>query len=110
MDQAFGHIGDVAGRAWEAELWRLDGELRLAAGDGSGAEASFRRALDVAEHQKAGSLQLRAAVSLAGHLLRSGQRDGARTLLEARLAAWEEAPDCSDGRRAIALLGDCGKA
>lgn len=107
MDQAFGHIGDVAGRAWEAELWRLDGELRLAAGDGSGAEASFRRALDVAEHQKAGSLQLRAAVSLAGHLLRSGQRDGARTLLEARLAAWEEAPDCADGRRAIALLGDC---
>ncbi len=53
-------------RYFDAELWRVDGELLAAAGDPSGAEASIRRALDVAAAQGARWLYQRADESLRG--------------------------------------------
>ena len=53
-------------RFYEAELHRLKGELLLSTpADPSGAERSFRLALEIAERHKAKSLGLRAALSLA---------------------------------------------
>jgi hypothetical protein len=55
-------------RFYEAELYRLRGELRLArsgAGAAGDAEPDFRRAIAIAAAQGAQRLELRAATSLA---------------------------------------------
>jgi adenylate cyclase len=71
--EAIAQVEKSGERWWEAELYRLQGELLLAAaGDGARgdqAEACFRRALEVAGRQGASSLELRAALSLSrlGH-------------------------------------------
>src|SRR5262245_30800511 len=54
-------------RYWEAELYRLKGELLLALSAEKYAEAEtcFHQALDLARHQQARSLELRAATSLS---------------------------------------------
>jgi DNA-binding SARP family transcriptional activator len=68
---------------YEAELQRLRGELLLAddAPDELAAEESFRRALDIAGHLGALSLQLRAALSLCKLLARRGRGAEARALV-----------------------------
>ena len=54
-------------RLWEAELYRLTGELLLhqTVPDAQHAEACFYQALATARRQQAKSLELRAAMSLA---------------------------------------------
>lgn len=64
-------------RYWLAEVHRRRGELLARAGDTEGASESYRLALRIARQQKAGMLQLRAAMSLArreagGHKAASG--------------------------------------
>ena len=75
VDAAIGEIDDVIGRAWEAELKRLRGDMLLAmdASAGRDAERSYREAIAVAQAQHARSLELRSASSLA-RLLRSQGR------------------------------------
>src|SRR4030095_1787766 len=70
-------------RFLEAELHRLKGELLLqqAVPDVSQAEVCFRQALDVARHQQAKSLELRAAMSLSRLWQRLGKRAEAHQLL-----------------------------
>src|SRR5262249_46652508 len=51
-------------RYLEAELWRVDGELAYRSGE-SGAAASLRRAVEIADGQGASWLELRALHSLA---------------------------------------------
>jgi DNA-binding SARP family transcriptional activator/tetratricopeptide (TPR) repeat protein len=72
-DLETGHAAVQDGIAWgtahqqhylDAEFWRVDGDLRAAAGDPLGAEASIRRALDVADAQGARWLHQRAEESL----------------------------------------------
>jgi hypothetical protein len=67
-------------RVWEAELLRLEGELRLAASPHDVAEAldCFRRAIEIARRQAARSWELRAALSLARLHVAEGRRDEAR--------------------------------
>jgi predicted ATPase len=52
---------------WEPELYRITGELLLRplVPDAQEAESCFRQALDIARHQQAKSLELRAATSLS---------------------------------------------
>src|SRR5262249_33302399 len=64
-----------------AEFHRIQGELLRP--DDAAAEACFRTALDIAGRQQARTLVLRAALSLARHLVRPGERAGARTALAA---------------------------
>jgi predicted ATPase len=54
-------------RFYEAELYRLTGVLHLAHSTAAQAEAEgyMRQALDIARHQEAKSLELRAAMSLS---------------------------------------------
>jgi predicted ATPase len=100
-------------RWWEAELYRLQGELLLAqAGprhQGQGtrvgeAEACFRQALEVAHLQRAKSLELRAALSLSRLWQQQGQPDAARQVLVERYCWFTEGFATPDLHEAQALL------
>ena len=68
-------------RHWEAELYRLQGELLLAQGDEAAAEASLQQALAVARRQQAKMWELRTVTSLARLWQRQRKPDEARQLL-----------------------------
>jgi predicted ATPase len=98
-------------RQWEAELWRLKGELLvLRPGPDSGeAETCFRRAIDVARRQTAKSLELRAAMSLARLLDRQGKVGLAQEIL-AEVSDWfTEGVDTADLRDARSMLESMGQ-
>jgi predicted ATPase len=101
---AFAIVEGKGERIWEAELFRLRGELKSA--DPVEAEADFRRAIEVARSQHARSLELRATMSLARLLDRQGKRDEARTML-AQIYGWfTEGFDTADLKDAKALLDE----
>jgi predicted ATPase len=93
-------------RWWEAELYRLQGELLLARPVKYHAEAEthFHQALDVARRQQAKSLELRAAIGLARLWQRQGKRDAARQLLAEVYGWFTEGFDTADLQEAKALL------
>jgi class 3 adenylate cyclase/predicted ATPase len=72
------HTGE---RRWQAELFRLKGELILTRDKGE-AEACLIQAIEIARSQKAKSLELRASKSLSRLWLVHGKREDARRLLE----------------------------
>jgi predicted ATPase len=67
-------------------------------------ESCFRRALDIARHQGARSLELRAASSLARVLAGRDRRDEARTTLGDVYRRFTEGFDTADLRAAETLL------
>ena len=91
-------------RWWEAEVWRLKGELllRLALPDISQATACLHQSLDVARRQQARALELRAALSLSRLWQQQGKRDQAQQLLT-EVYSWFtegfETPDLQEARR-----------
>jgi predicted ATPase len=101
-------------RWWEAELHRQRGELllRRAAGshpppsseDEHDAETCFQHALDVARHQKATSLELRAATSLARLWQQQGKGAEAYALLAPVYHWFTEGFDTADLQEAKTLL------
>ena len=64
LTEAFEMMEQNGGRQWEAELYRLKGELLLAQGDKVAAEDSLLRAIEVARRQEARSWELRAVIGL----------------------------------------------
>jgi predicted ATPase len=105
-------IMDTTGeRYYEAELYRLKGELLLQGGEGqkvSEVEASFLQAIDVARHQQAKSLELRVAMGLAHLWQCQGKRDEARQLLTPLYGWFTEGFDTADLQEAKALLEELG--
>jgi tetratricopeptide (TPR) repeat protein len=120
-------VADATGeRVYNAELHRLRGELllRQAAGGGgtspagagaqsppdpdpsghAGAEACFRRSLDITRQQGAKSLELRAALSLARLLRAAGQPSEGRRLLAETYGWFTEGWDTPDLKEAQAFL------
>jgi predicted ATPase len=93
-------------RWWEAEVCRLRGVVLLRQTGTPQAEAEpwFLRALDVACHQQAKSLELRAAMSLARLWLQQGKRAEACALLAPIYGWFTEGFDTGDLREAKALL------
>jgi predicted ATPase/DNA-binding winged helix-turn-helix (wHTH) protein len=89
---------------WNApELWRVRGELVLARGGAQAeAEAAFRRALAVADGQRAWGWSLRAAASLARLYHLQGRAADAAALLAPALARCDGGG--SDARHARQLL------
>ncbi len=101
-------------RSWWPELWRLRGELLLAAAAGVAvdsrtqeAEQSLRRALELARETGAKALELRAATSLARMWQRRGRAMHGRALLD-RVCRWFGAdatsPDLIDARALLQQL------
>jgi class 3 adenylate cyclase/predicted ATPase len=93
-------------RYWDAELYRLYGELTLEQGGAAAGEAErlLRRAVRVARSQGARALELRAATSLCRLWHRQGRAEEARALLEPVYAAFTEGFRTRDLGEARALL------
>jgi len=91
---------------WEAELYRLQGELLLAlpADKPAGAETCFHQALDIARRQQAKALELRAAMSLSRLWQHQGKQAEARALLVPVYGWFTEGFDTADLQEAKALL------
>ncbi len=111
LEKALTEVEKTGERFWEAELYRLKGELLLKA-EGGGmkdeneveAEKCFRQAIEVARRQRAKSLELRATVSLGRLWQRQGKKAEARRML-AKIYGWfTEGFDTVDLREAKALL------
>ena len=104
LNEALTLVEATEERWWEAEVYRLQGELflRLPLPDIPQATACFHQALDVARRQQAKALELRAALSLSRLWQQPGQRDQARQVL-AELYSWFtegfETPDLQEARR-----------
>jgi predicted ATPase len=111
LAETLGQVERTGGRWLEAELYRLRGELLLAAPepDPAAAEACFGRALAVARAQDARMWELRAATSLARLWCDQGRTGGARELL-APVFDWFtegfDTPDLIKAKRLIGALGD----
>jgi predicted ATPase len=92
---------------WEAELYRLKGELLLqqtVVPDVQQAEACFHQALAIARRRQAKSLELRAAMSLARLWQRQGKRAEPYRMLVEVYGWFTEGFDAADLREAKALL------
>jgi predicted ATPase len=96
LDEAITMVANNDERYFEAELYRLKGEL-LFAQNPTTAEPCFQRSLEIAESQKAKSWQLRTAMSLAHRYQR---HDKLREVYN----SFTEGFDTEDLREANALL------
>jgi predicted ATPase len=92
-------------RWWDAELYRLRGEMLLAHGGRErDAEAALQRAVEIARAQQARSLELRAVTSLVRLRVSQQRADEGRHML-ADLCAWfTEGHDTPDLKAARSLL------
>jgi predicted ATPase len=102
-------VNNSGERHWEAELYRLKGELLLHAEGGVRnaaltAEECFHQALDIARQQQAKSWELRAAISLSRLWQRQDKRAAARELLAEVYGWFTEGFDTTDLQEAKALL------
>ena len=106
LADALGLVEQTGERLWEAELHRLQGELLLALSmeHHMAATACFQRAIAMARHQQAKSLELRAAMSLTRLWQRQGKRDEAHELLASVYGWFTEGFDTADLQEAKALL------
>ncbi len=91
---------------YDAELYRIAGQIALAAGVSglAAAEQSFRTAIDDARDRKAKCWELRAATSLARLLARQGRREEAHALLAPIYGWFTEGFDTADLKDARSLL------
>ena len=104
LDEAFEFVDETDERYWEAELFRLKGELLFKDGEISGAEACLLRAIEITRKQSAKSLELRAAMSLSRIWAKQGKGAKARKLLEEIYIWFTEGFDTPDLIKAKALL------
>jgi predicted ATPase len=91
---------------WEAELYRLRGELLLqqTVAQPGKAEVCFQQALAVARRRQAKSWELRAAMSLSRLWQQQGKRAEAHELLAPVYGWFTEGFDTADLQEAKALL------
>jgi predicted ATPase len=128
LAEAYGRVGRVAEgltavaeglttadksgeRYWEAELYRLKGELKLQQRNvqglesrGKEAEECFHKAIEIARKQQARSLELRAGMSLARLWQQQDKKAEAYRLLSAIYGWFTEGFDTRDLREAKALI------
>jgi predicted ATPase len=99
------------GRWWEAEIYRLRGVLLLRQTGTSQVEAEtwLQRALNVARHQEAKSLELRAAMSLSHLWQQQGKRQEAYDLLAPIYHWFTEGFDTADLQDARTLLAELSR-
>ena len=102
-------IAEQTGQSWWlAELHRRYGELllRRTSAQTAEAESHFVQAIRVARQQQAGSLELRAATSLAKLRRNANEFDAARALLEPACAKFAAGVAAADLIEAKALLDE----
>jgi class 3 adenylate cyclase/predicted ATPase len=101
-------LAQATGERWyEAMiLWQRGQLLRLQVGDPEGADAALRESLEVAQGQRAKSVELRAATSLGRLWAESGERRKAYDLLAPIYGWFTEGFDTPDLKDAKALLDE----
>ena len=113
LDEAEAAVKATDERWWEAELYRLKGELTIKqpAAQGSRsetiAEAYFDKARRVASEQGARSLELRAATSLGRLWMKQGKLPETKRMLGETHSWFSEGFDLPDLREAKMLLARC---
>jgi predicted ATPase len=110
LADALASVHNTKQHCWEAELYRLKGELLMQAEAEADAEACFRQAIQVARRQQAKSLELRAVMSLSRLWQKQGKREEARQLLAEVYGWFTEGFDTPDLQEAKVLLKElsCG--
>ena len=106
ISQGFAFANKNNERYFEAELFRLRGELVMDSGDKgeSGADKYFRKSIQIARKQKARSLELRAVISYARLLTKKGRDKRAKKLLTEIYGGFTEGFNTSDLKSAKNLL------
>jgi predicted ATPase len=112
LAEALALVDKTGERFYEAELYRLKGELTLAQSSVQSlassvqkeAEECFLRAIDVARHQQAKSWELRAVMSLARLWQQQGKQKDAHQILAEIYGWFTEGFDTKDLQEAKALL------
>jgi class 3 adenylate cyclase/predicted ATPase len=104
VEKTLAGIGDVTGRSWESELHRQRAQILLALEPSKvrEAESHLKMSLEVARAQRAKSLELRAATTLADLWLENGRPDEARALLDPICDWFGEGAETVDLKRARA--------
>ncbi|HJT88328.1 MAG TPA: hypothetical protein VJ732_10740, partial [Bryobacteraceae bacterium] len=109
ISQGLAQAAENDERIQEAELHRLDGEIRLLTGDESGGEASLLRAIEVARGQQSKASELRAAVALARRRGEQGRPDEARALVAPLVEWYRGASGIPELDEARAIVGSNGQ-
>ena len=111
MSQALAEVERGGERYYEAELYRLKGELLLRKAEKNGrtilekeAEACFQKSLALARGQMAKSFELRTAISLGRLLIKQGKKRAAKKLLKAIYGWFTEGFDAPDLKEAKSLI------
>ena len=91
---------------YDAELWRLKGELMKMQNKAAEAESCFHKAIGIARQQAAKSLELRASTSLARLWQKQGKPTEARRALREIYRWFTEGFDTADLREAGSLLAE----
>ena len=106
VDEALASTAGTRGRAWDAELHGLRGEILLQRdpSHSSPAEQAFQTAIAVARRQGARSLALRAALSLAKLYQSTGRAVEAHAVLAPALEGFAPTPEMPEIAVAQALL------
>jgi predicted ATPase/class 3 adenylate cyclase len=111
LDQALGLIQKTDGYWWEAELYRMKGEMLLSLNsDHDTAEALFKKAISIAQRQNAKLLELRSAAHLARLWYSQRKYEEARAQLTPIYGWFTEGFDTLDLRDAKAMLDQLDKA
>jgi class 3 adenylate cyclase/predicted ATPase/ABC-type transport system involved in cytochrome c biogenesis ATPase subunit len=105
LDEAIQTAEVTSEKFFEAELYRLRGEMLLTLRKRSEAEAGLRRALTIAQQQQARWWELRAATTLAKHWHDEGKYLEAYSLLQPIYGWFVEGFDTTPLKDAKALLG-----
>ncbi len=117
LAEALAAMDNTGEHQWAAELYRLKGQLTLQKFQVSSstfqvpspqaeaeAEACFLKAIEIARHQNARSLELRAVMSLSRLWQQQGKTEQARKLLAEIYGWFTEGFDTKDLQEAKALL------
>jgi predicted ATPase len=106
LEEALEALQTAEDHFYEAEVYRLKGELLLARSveQHTEAETCLRQALGMARQQQAKSLELRAAMSLSRLWQQQGKRDEARELLAPVYGWFTEGFNTADLQEARTLL------
>jgi predicted ATPase len=113
LAEALELVDKTGARGYEAELYRVKGELTLSQSgvppESQGrevAEACFQKAIEIARKQQAKSLELRAVMSLARLWQQQGKITEAHQLLSEVYNWFTEGFDTKDLQEAKALLDE----
>jgi len=91
---------------YDAELWRLKGELLKTQAKAAEAESCFQKGIEIARKQAAKSFELRASTSLARLWQEQGKRKEARQILADGYAWFTEGFETADLKEAASLLNE----